>query len=62
MFLQLWNQCPDELKTTKQDIIYTNVTEDLYMKKIISITITESMENIYHGARQNLNSVQRSLQ
>ena len=32
------------------------------MEKIINITITESMENIYHGARQNLNSVQRSLQ
>ena len=32
MFVQLWNSFPEEL-TTKQKIIYTNVTEDLFVRK-----------------------------
>ena len=41
-----WNSFREELKTTKQKIIYKNVTEDLSMKKkrnkIINITRVES--------------------
>ena len=53
------------MKTTKQKIIYTNVTEDLFVKKkkwyeIINITIEESTENVYHVARQNLNFAKTS--
>ena len=53
------NLFPEELKLTKQKIIYTNVTEDLFVKKkkikkIITITIVESTENVYHVTRQNL--------
>ena len=40
-----WNSFREELKITKQKIMYKNVTEDLSMKKrnkIINITIVES--------------------
>ena len=33
MFVQLWNFFLEKLKTTKQKIIYADVTEDLFMKK-----------------------------
>ena len=33
MFVQLWNSFLEELKTTKQKIIFTNVTKDLFVKK-----------------------------
>ena len=33
MFVQLWNSFPEELKTTKQKIIFTNVTKGLFAKK-----------------------------
>ena len=33
VFIQLWDSFPEELKTIKQKIIYTNVMEDLFMKK-----------------------------
>ena len=33
MFIQLWNSLLEKLKTTKQKIIYTNVTKDISMKK-----------------------------
>ena len=61
MFVKLQNLFPDELKTTKHKIKYTNVTEDLFMKKkwckiIIFITITESTDNVYYVTRQNLHS------
>ena len=32
-FVQLWNSFPEELKTTKQKIIHTNIMEVLFMKK-----------------------------
>ena len=34
VFLQLWNSFSEGLKTIKRKIIYTNVTEDLFDKKI----------------------------
>ena len=59
MFIQLWNSLLEKLKTTKQKIIYTNVTKDISMKKkndkkTLNITIAESTENVYHFTRQNL--------
>ena len=33
MFVQMWNSFPEELKTAKQKIIYTNAMEDLSVKK-----------------------------
>ena len=57
IFVQLWNSFPEELKTTKQKIIHTNITEDLFLKKKIYIkvfTVTESTENVYHVTWQNL--------
>ena len=33
VFVKLWNLFPEELKTTKQKIKYTNVTKDLFVKK-----------------------------
>ena len=48
------------LKNLKQQnkIIYTNVTENLFVKKkrykIIKISIAESTENVHHVTRQNL--------
>ena len=33
LHVQLWNSFPEELKTTKRMITYTNVTEDLFLKK-----------------------------
>ena len=33
IFVQLWNTFPDELKTTKQKIIHTNVMGDLLVKE-----------------------------
>ena len=58
MFVQLWNSFGEELKTTKQKIIYTNVTEGLFVKKkndikLYYITITESTESVSHVTRQN---------
>ena len=54
---QIWN-FHDVSKTTKQKIIYTNVTENLFMKKnlyrVIKITMVGSTENVYHVASQNL--------
>ena len=32
-FVQLWNSFSEELKTTKQKIVHTNIMEDLFMKK-----------------------------
>ena len=62
MIVQLQNSFHLKLKTkTKKiwKIIYTNVTEDLYVKKkiyrIINITVAENTENVYHNTRQNLN-------
>ena len=54
MFVQLWNSFPEEL-TTKQKIIYTNVTERPFheerkLYKIINITISESTESVYYPA------------
>ena len=41
--------------------MYTNVKEDLFVKKkndkIINITTLENVENVYHVTRQNLYSV-----
>ena len=60
MFLQLrtYFLLTLELKTTKHPIIYTNVLEDLFVRKnnykIMNITIAESTENVYHVTRQNL--------
>ena len=39
MFVQLWNSFPEGLKATKQTIIYTNITEDLFLKKKIYIKV-----------------------
>ena len=33
VFVKLWSLFPEELKTTKQKIKYTNVTKDLFVKK-----------------------------
>ena len=33
MFVQLWNLFHQDLKATKQNIIYTNVMEDAFLKK-----------------------------
>ena len=55
MFVQLWKRFLEELKSTRQKIIYTN--RRLFMKKwykVIKITIAKSTENVYHVARQNL--------
>ena len=57
--VQLWNSFLEELNTTKQKIICTNITQDFYIKKkklyeIINITIVETTENVYHVTRQNL--------
>ena len=43
MFVQLCNSFPEELKTTKQIIIYKNVTEDLsWEKKMIKLNIIKT--------------------
>ena len=47
MFMQVWNSFSEELQTAKQNFIYTNVTEVLFMKKkkrfeFVSILIVES--------------------
>ena len=39
MFVQLGNLFPEELKTRKQKITYTNVTEDLFVKKKYDIKL-----------------------
>ena len=31
MFIQLWKSFPEELKTTQQKMIYTNIMEDLFV-------------------------------
>ena len=58
MIVQLWNWLPEELKTTKQRITCTYVTEHLFVKKKndkkTTITIVESTENVYHVKSQNL--------
>ena len=59
MFVQPWNSFLEELKTTKQKITHTDVTEDLFVKekkkkKFINVTIVESTENAYRTTRQNL--------
>ena len=45
MFVQLWNSFPEELKTTKQKIIYINVTKPY---KIINNSIGENTKDVYH--------------
>ena len=64
-FVQLWNQFTEELKTAKQKIIYTNVTEDFFKKKkndteLKNMTIVESTESVYDVTSQNLHSVHAS--
>ena len=51
MFIQLWNSFPEKLKTKK--IIYTNATEDLFLRKkwykIISIAKVQKMSTMLQG-------------
>ena len=59
VFVQPWNSFLEELKTTKQKITHTDVTEDLFVKKkniykFINVTIVERTENAYRTTRQNL--------
>ena len=55
MLVQLWNSFPPDLRSTKQKIIQTNITEDVFVKKKIrNITMAERAENVYHVTGQNL--------
>ena len=45
VFVQLRNLFPEELQTTKQKIIYNNVTEDLFVKKKNDI----KLKTLQHG-------------
>ena len=65
MFVQLWNSFSEELKTTKLEIIYKNVTEDLFVKKkkryrVIDITIAKSAGNHFVYTTYNTNKFKNS--